>query len=99
MADIAPFRGIRFDTTRVDASKVLAPPYDVIDAAQRAALAASDPHNVVRLILPEVDGGADDGGDRYQAAKIRQVVNSQTLFLRMNGHTNFLTFSRRNSAA
>jgi uncharacterized protein (DUF1015 family) len=68
VADIAPFRGIRYDTARVDASKVLAPPYDVIDPAQRAALAASDPHNVVRLILPEPDAVADDGGDRYAAA-------------------------------
>ena len=64
MADIAPFRGILYDTQRVDASKVLAPPYDVIDPEQRAQLAAADPHNVVRLILPEGEGG----GDRYQAA-------------------------------
>jgi uncharacterized protein (DUF1015 family) len=35
VADIAPFRGIRYDTSRVDASRVLAPPYDVIDEAQR----------------------------------------------------------------
>ncbi len=66
MADIAPFRGILFDTGRVDASKVLAPPYDVIDADQRAALAAGDPHNVVRIDLPEPDGAG--GLDRYQAA-------------------------------
>jgi uncharacterized protein (DUF1015 family) len=64
VADIAPFRGIRYDTSRVDASRVLAPPYDVIDEAQRAALAARDPHNAVHLILPQ----AEDGGDRYQAA-------------------------------
>jgi len=65
VADIAPFRGILYDTQRVDASKVLAPPYDVIDPEQRAALAAADPHNVVRLILPEADS---PDGDRYQAA-------------------------------
>jgi uncharacterized protein (DUF1015 family) len=64
VADIAPFRGIRYDTTRVDASQVLAPPYDVIDEAQRTALAARDPHNAVHLILPQA--GAE--GDRYQAA-------------------------------
>jgi uncharacterized protein (DUF1015 family) len=52
MPDIAPFRGIVYDTSRVDLAKVIAPPYDVIDPAQRAALAA-DPHNCVRLILPE----------------------------------------------
>jgi uncharacterized protein (DUF1015 family) len=65
MAEIAPFRGILFDPTRVDPAKVLAPPYDVIDAEERAALAAADPHNCVRLILPEADAA---GGDRYAAA-------------------------------
>jgi len=63
MPEIQPFRGILYDTTRVEASKVLAPPYDVVDAAGRAALAARDPHNCVRLILPEGEGDA-----RYPAA-------------------------------
>jgi len=64
VADIAPFRGILYDPSRVELSKVLAPPYDVIDAEQRAQLAAADPHNAVQLILPEADGG----GDKYEAA-------------------------------
>jgi uncharacterized protein (DUF1015 family) len=63
MADIAAFRGILYDTSRVDASRVLAPPYDVIDDAGRDALAARDPHNCVRLILPQGEGAA-----RYAAA-------------------------------
>lgn len=58
MADIAPFRGIRYDTSRVDSSKVIAPPYDVIDAEERAALAGKDPHNCVGLIMPEGEGDA-----------------------------------------
>ena len=39
-----------------DVSDLVAPPYDVIDEAQRAALAARDPHNAVHL---ELAGGAD----------------------------------------
>lgn len=42
--------------------RLIAPPYDVISAAERAELAARDPCNVVRVILPE--GGAD----RYRLA-------------------------------
>jgi uncharacterized protein (DUF1015 family) len=34
-------------------SEFVAPPYDVIDAAQRETLAARDPHNIVHLTLPE----------------------------------------------
>ncbi len=56
MADIAPLTPLRYDLSRTALAKVVAPPYDVIDAAQRAELAARDPHNVVRLILPEGDG-------------------------------------------
>jgi uncharacterized protein (DUF1015 family) len=58
MAEIAPFRGILYDVGKVDASKVLAPPYDVIDDAERARLAALDPHNAVELILPRGEGDA-----------------------------------------
>jgi uncharacterized protein (DUF1015 family) len=63
MAEIAAFRGILYDTARVEPSKVLAPPYDVIDEEERRQLCALDPHNAVRLILPEGDGDA-----RYQNA-------------------------------
>lgn len=35
-----------------DLTDVVAPPYDVIDEAQRAELAARDPHNAVHLELP-----------------------------------------------
>ena len=41
-----------------DLARVVAPPYDVISPEERAALAARDPHNVVRLILPEGEGDA-----------------------------------------
>jgi uncharacterized protein (DUF1015 family) len=60
MADIAPLTPLRYDLARLGATlaRVVAPPYDVIDAAQRAELAARDPHNVVQLILPEGEGDA-----------------------------------------
>lgn len=56
MAEIAPLTPIRYDLQKSSLAKVVAPPYDVIDAAQRAELCARDPHNVVRLILPEGEG-------------------------------------------
>ncbi len=60
MAEIAPLTPLRYDLSRLPKglASVVAPPYDVIDAAQRAALAARDPHNVVKLILPEGEGDA-----------------------------------------
>src|SRR6185312_5727975 len=54
---VRPFRALHYDTSRVDPADVVAPPYDVIDAAGREALLARSPYNVVRLILP--DGGRE----------------------------------------
>jgi uncharacterized protein (DUF1015 family) len=59
MAQIAPFQAWRYDLARAgDAASILAPPYDVIGDAERAALEARHPHNVVRLELPRGDGDA-----------------------------------------
>src|SRR5436190_4089588 len=62
---LAPFRALRYDSSRVDLSSVLAPPYDVIDAAEQDRLEARDPHNVVRLTLPRAPGG---GNEKYATA-------------------------------
>jgi uncharacterized protein (DUF1015 family) len=51
-----PFPGIRYRDR--DISAVSAPPYDVIEPEARAALEARDPHNAVRLILPDSYEGA-----------------------------------------
>ena len=59
MADVRPFRAAHYDPARDAIADVTAPPYDVIDAAQRAALVARSPHNVVELDLPRTDDGTD----------------------------------------
>jgi uncharacterized protein (DUF1015 family) len=60
MAEIAPLTPLRYAVGSGSSalSNLVAPPYDVIGAEQRAELAARDPHNVVRLILPEGEGDA-----------------------------------------
>ena len=62
---LAPFRALRYDPTRVDLARVLAPPYDVIDAEAQTQLEARDESNVVRLTLPRDEDGPDS---RYAAA-------------------------------
>jgi uncharacterized protein (DUF1015 family) len=60
MAEIAPLTPLVYDPQHLPhgLASVVAPPYDVISPDQRAELCARDPHNVVRLILPEGDGDA-----------------------------------------
>jgi uncharacterized protein (DUF1015 family) len=64
MARFEPFRGLRYDTERIDLGAVTAPPYDVIDDDERADLAATHPHHAVHLDLPVDDGDTD----RYTVA-------------------------------
>lgn len=66
-----PFRGLRFAADRVgDLAAVTSPPYDMLDAETVAALRATAPHNVVRLILPrDTNPGAGlDQTGRYRQA-------------------------------
>ena len=62
MPRFEPFPGLRYAVD--DLAEVTAPPYDVIDAAERAGLAARHAHNVVRIDLP----GDDGAGDPYENA-------------------------------
>ena len=53
MATIRPFHGIRFGKQFADLSRaVIAPPYDVLDEAQKKALQAKHPNNIVTVDLP-----------------------------------------------
>jgi uncharacterized protein (DUF1015 family) len=56
MADVQPLRALHYDQSVVGSlSAVVAPPYDVIDAEQRASLLAQSPYNVVAVDLPQGD--------------------------------------------
>ncbi|HMD56870.1 MAG TPA: DUF1015 domain-containing protein [Solirubrobacteraceae bacterium] len=66
MADVQPLRALRYDPAVAGPlADLVAPPYDVIDARQRAQLLARSPYNVVALDLPQAEPG---GGDPYAAA-------------------------------
>jgi len=53
MADVQPLRALHYDPAVAGTlADVVAPPYDVIDAAQRAALLERSPFNVVAVDLP-----------------------------------------------
>lgn len=68
MAKIRAFEGLRYDLDKAGApSDLLAPPYDVIDGEQRAALAERSPYNCVHVILPEAPAGASDPNAKYEA--------------------------------
>ncbi len=69
---LAPFRGLRYAQDRVSGlAEVTSPPYDVIAHDTEDHLLASDPHNIVRLILPRQpahDTRAAGNGGRAEPA-------------------------------
>jgi len=61
MPKIAPFAALRY-APGTDLQLVIAPPYDVLSAADVAELGALDAHNIVHVDVPT------GGDDRYQVA-------------------------------
>jgi uncharacterized protein (DUF1015 family) len=51
MADILPFRALRYDLRRVTAAQVVTQPYDKITPAMQERYYAASPYNLVRVIL------------------------------------------------
>ena len=77
MPDVRPFRGVRYDVAQVGAlSDVVAPPYDVIDAALQERLYQASPYNIIRLELnrPEPDDSESENRYTRAAAFLRGVA-------------------------
>jgi uncharacterized protein (DUF1015 family) len=76
MAEVLAFKALHYDLGKVGSlDAVAAPPYDVIDAAQRAALLDRSPYNAVAIDLPKpfdpADPDSDPSGDPYAEAAVR----------------------------
>ena len=74
----APFRGERY-ADGASLARRLAPPYDVIGADQRAALAAQDPSNIVLVDLPVAPAGTDPYAE---AARLLEAWRRQGVMIR-----------------
>ncbi len=59
MAQVRPFRAVRYDERRAGPlESLVAPPYDVLDDAARDRYLAASPHNVVHLTLADDEAEA-----------------------------------------
>jgi uncharacterized protein (DUF1015 family) len=72
VADVRPIKALHYDLEAVGSlDDVAAPPYDVIDTAQRAELLERSPYNAVAIDLPKpygASGPEDTDGDPYETA-------------------------------
>lgn len=70
MAEVIPFRGTLYDSSIVgDVRHVVAPPYDIIDAAMQRSLHDRHPQNIIRLEL-----GLEQPGDGPENNKYRRAA-------------------------
>ncbi|MBH0199440.1 MAG: DUF1015 domain-containing protein [Nitrospira sp.] len=82
MSQILPFHGTLYDTTVVgDIQHVVAPPYDIIDAAGQQALHERSPYNIIRLELGLDRSGDSPSDNRYTraAATLRDWIKTGAL--------------------
>jgi uncharacterized protein (DUF1015 family) len=70
VAQIRPFPGIRYGRPFKDLSNLIAPPYDVLNEAQRAALQARHPNNIVTVDLPWMPPKSVGPDGAYEKAKL-----------------------------
>ncbi len=75
MAEIRPFRGLRFCTEKAGAIEELTcPPYDIISEEQRQAYLKENEHNVIRLELPRGENPYEEAGKTLRAWESEGVL-------------------------
>lgn len=68
MADIRPFRALRYDPARVSLAQVVTQPYDKITSAMQEGYYAASPYNLVRIILGRKETGDNPADNVYTRA-------------------------------
>lgn len=69
MAELRPFRALRYDTSRAgDAATLVAPPYDVVSEADRQLLYARSLYNVSHVDYGAISPGDSEHDNRYTRA-------------------------------
>jgi uncharacterized protein (DUF1015 family) len=63
MADVQPFRAVRYSGAAGSLADLVAPPYDAVSREERSRLLARSPYNVIRLTLPD---SAEKAGSLYR---------------------------------
>lgn len=98
MAQIAPFRGMRFDTDKAGEIKSLCcPPYDIISEAQRLSFIEENPYNIIRLELPKGDNPYSTAAEllkKWEEEGILKLEDKPALYIY---EEEFTAYGKRNS--
>lgn len=82
MAQVIPFKGFRYNTSKIDdLSKVMTPPYDVISPAEQDQFYQMSQYNIIRLELGKEEPGDDECHNKYTRAAryLKDWIENQIL--------------------
>jgi len=68
MAEIRPFQGVLYSTSRLNPADVLTQPYDKITPEMRERYLAASPYNLIRIELGKEEPGDHDSHNKYTRA-------------------------------
>ncbi|MBI5195771.1 MAG: DUF1015 domain-containing protein [Nitrospirae bacterium] len=68
MAEVIPFKGVLYNTQKVDANIVMAPPYDIVTPEFKDALYGKSPYNIIRIDFGKDEDGDSENENRYTRA-------------------------------
>ena len=78
MVDLQPFAGLRYNLAQVgDWGSVLAPPYDVIDDAQRRDLNTRSPHQITHIETASTDAEIAKAAETLRAWRAARVLERE----------------------
>jgi uncharacterized protein (DUF1015 family) len=99
MADIHPFRALRYDLRQVSAAQVVTQPYDKITPAMQEGYYAASPYNLVRIILGRRAADENAGDNVYtRAATFGRQWREQGIF-RQDASPSIYVYSQTFSAS
>jgi uncharacterized protein (DUF1015 family) len=87
MAQVRPFRALRYSSAAGPLERLVAPPYDVISAEEREHYLALDPHNVVHLTLPDSEEQAARELVEWQAEGVLERESEPTVWALSQSYT------------
>lgn len=79
MAEIKPFKGLRYTEKAGNIKSLCCPPYDIINEEQRNRLLEKNGYNLIRLELPVLGGSEDTELYREAGATLRNWISEDIL--------------------
>ncbi|HEV2022813.1 MAG TPA: DUF1015 domain-containing protein [Terriglobales bacterium] len=95
MAEISPFRALRYDPAAAPLAELLTQPYDKITPQMQERYYASSPYNFVRLVLGKRQEGDDETSNAYTRAADSYCEWRRQGILRADPEPAFYAYSQR----